>query len=346
MEDVNLKIGEKIKSKRIEKGWKQEELAISVGVSTQAVSKWETENSYPDIVLLPKIARSLDITIDELMSFDLELPKAELDSIVEKAVDKYVEKGFEVGHNYVKEILNKYPNSISLKFYLGNLFQTAMLEKDLLQKENIQKRYLESSKLYEEVLESGIPEFDYKTRVILVGHYTMLGEYEKAEKMIESLPDFSMDKNIMFGSLYTLTGEKEKAKETQKKNLKNSAIRLIQTLNLLAILELEENWDRALELSNKSVEISRILGQYEFNSLQNHIKILMENEKLEEASLAFEKLANSIESLDKEIKPEERHEYVKSLLAKSILMDKDFDKIRDYDVVKLSELKLRNWAEN
>ena len=37
---MNLKIGEKIKSKRIEKGWKQEELANSGGVSTQAGSKW------------------------------------------------------------------------------------------------------------------------------------------------------------------------------------------------------------------------------------------------------------------------------------------------------------------
>lgn len=50
---------------RKEKGITQEQLAEAVGVSAQAVSKWEM-NSFPDAALLPKIAERLGVSIDEL----------------------------------------------------------------------------------------------------------------------------------------------------------------------------------------------------------------------------------------------------------------------------------------
>ena len=50
---------------RKEKGITQEQLAEAVGVSAQAVSKWEI-NSFPDAALLPKIAERLEVSIDEL----------------------------------------------------------------------------------------------------------------------------------------------------------------------------------------------------------------------------------------------------------------------------------------
>ena len=64
-----LKIGEKIKAKRRERDLTQEELANILGVSKAAVSKWENEESYPDISLLPQIAQLFHITMDELFNF-------------------------------------------------------------------------------------------------------------------------------------------------------------------------------------------------------------------------------------------------------------------------------------
>ena len=51
---------------RKSKGVKQEQLAEHLGVSTQAVSKWEN-GSYPDGDLLPRIARFFDVSIDYLL---------------------------------------------------------------------------------------------------------------------------------------------------------------------------------------------------------------------------------------------------------------------------------------
>ena len=68
----NLKIGEKIRAKRRERDLTQEELANILGVSKAAVSKWENEESYPDITMLPQIAQLFHITMDELFDYTLE----------------------------------------------------------------------------------------------------------------------------------------------------------------------------------------------------------------------------------------------------------------------------------
>lgn len=54
---------------RKEKGFTQEELARKLGVTFQAVSKWETAQTLPDITLLPGLSKILDITIDKLLGY-------------------------------------------------------------------------------------------------------------------------------------------------------------------------------------------------------------------------------------------------------------------------------------
>ncbi len=66
-------IGTRIKTKRKELGFTQDELAQKVGVTYQAVSKWENDTSYPDIVLMGGVARALNTTLDKLiLGIDVE----------------------------------------------------------------------------------------------------------------------------------------------------------------------------------------------------------------------------------------------------------------------------------
>ena len=60
-------IGKRIAALRRQKGLKQEELAERLGVSPQAVSKWENDQTCPDISLLPKLAQMLGVSVDELL---------------------------------------------------------------------------------------------------------------------------------------------------------------------------------------------------------------------------------------------------------------------------------------
>ena len=65
---MNETIGNRITKYRKEKGFTQEALAEILGVSSQAVSKWENDISGPDIGLLPQLCKTLGITADELLT--------------------------------------------------------------------------------------------------------------------------------------------------------------------------------------------------------------------------------------------------------------------------------------
>lgn len=65
---MNETIGNRISKYRKAKSMTQEELAGKLGVSSQAVSKWENDASCPDISLLPQLCKILGITSDELLT--------------------------------------------------------------------------------------------------------------------------------------------------------------------------------------------------------------------------------------------------------------------------------------
>ncbi len=68
-------LGMRISELRREKGLKQDEVAERLGVSAQAVSKWENDVSCPDILMLPKLANLFDISVDELLSDGKKAPE-------------------------------------------------------------------------------------------------------------------------------------------------------------------------------------------------------------------------------------------------------------------------------
>lgn len=61
-------MGKRIAAYRRELGITQEEMAEKLGISAQAVSKWENDQTCPDISLLPALAKMLNTTVDELLS--------------------------------------------------------------------------------------------------------------------------------------------------------------------------------------------------------------------------------------------------------------------------------------
>ena len=75
-----MTIGKNIAELRKSRGMTQEQLAETLGVSSQSISKWENEVTMPDIMLLPVIAGCFDMTVDEL--YGSKKPKEK-----ERAVD-------------------------------------------------------------------------------------------------------------------------------------------------------------------------------------------------------------------------------------------------------------------
>ena len=74
-----MNIGNVIMTKRKELGLTQQALAEKLHVSFQAVSKWENGTSIPDVQLLLKIADFYNLTLDQLVRDDFDLPISRLD---------------------------------------------------------------------------------------------------------------------------------------------------------------------------------------------------------------------------------------------------------------------------
>ena len=67
---MNIRLGEKIRTLRKSKNISQEVLANYLGVSFQAVSKWEKGETLPDVTLIPAIACFFEVSTDELFDFN------------------------------------------------------------------------------------------------------------------------------------------------------------------------------------------------------------------------------------------------------------------------------------
>lgn len=69
--------GQTIAAYRKERAMTQEQLAQELGITAQAVSKWENGQSYPDIQLLPQLADLFEVSLDELFGRDYRCPAAD-----------------------------------------------------------------------------------------------------------------------------------------------------------------------------------------------------------------------------------------------------------------------------
>ena len=83
MTDINL--GGTIRELRKQKGITQETLAAALSVTPQAVSKWESGISFPEMTMIPMIAGYFEVSLDTLFDFDLRKIKTHTQKILEDA---------------------------------------------------------------------------------------------------------------------------------------------------------------------------------------------------------------------------------------------------------------------
>ncbi len=109
---MNIYFSEIFKQLRKERELTQEALADFLGVSFQAVSKWERGESYPDIEMLPEIAVYFGISVDELLGVNRAQNEQEILSIIEE-YDNLTDS--EAKHKIIIKAIEKYPNDFRLQ---------------------------------------------------------------------------------------------------------------------------------------------------------------------------------------------------------------------------------------
>lgn len=174
-----MDIGAKIRTLRKEKKVTQEALADYLRISPQAISKWETGVSSPDIDLLPKLAIFFGTSVDHLLDFD----QSRIDSAVEALVAECGRRseGDPIkAEAFLRKALEKYPNN--------DLLLTCLLES--LQRQNAGRaRSAEIIETGERIL-ACTKDDDLKIDVlrILAETYHSMGEQAMAEHYLHRIP--------------------------------------------------------------------------------------------------------------------------------------------------------------
>ena len=116
---MNVKIGAIIKRLRTENHITQDALATAIGVTPQAISRWEAEGGYPDIELLPALADFFAVSTDELLGYKLSEREEEL-ARIKKEMDRLDEDGtIEEQLAFARNANSKYPADYEIKVNLA-----------------------------------------------------------------------------------------------------------------------------------------------------------------------------------------------------------------------------------
>ena len=243
---MNLRIGENLKRLRREKDLTQEELATHLGISFQAISKWERGESYPDITILPALSNYFKISIDELVGME-EIKRAEE---YEKINKKWLENRNANKHKenvkLMKDALKFFPNDALLLVQLSSSLERL----DGTEKEKMQ--YLkESISVQEQILRGEDSEVRNATLYNICFAYWKTGEHEKAIKQAEKLPNFYKSRENALVNL--LTGEEKR--KVAKSSLEPLAWSITHQLTALYETENDESYlEKAKKIRNMLLE--------------------------------------------------------------------------------------------
>lgn len=127
-------LGRRIARLRLARTATQERLAKELNVSPQAVSKWENDINYPDISLLPDLARFLGVSVDELLSgasASAQESSAAQESAAEKSAAEVVAVAADEPAEIVEELTEQDNQGIATQssgFSFGKLFGKSMIK--------------------------------------------------------------------------------------------------------------------------------------------------------------------------------------------------------------------------
>ncbi len=214
-----LKLDENLRKFRLQYKLTQEQLADIFDVSAQAVSRWENGTTYPDITLLPNIAGYFDISIDELLGFDIARKEERIIAILRENKKLHNNGNTKKSIELLRQGLADFPNEPRLLYCLAqSLYSLHFQSGEIFSEADRKNAALEAVELLKRSLRYADENFDDGggCRQLLVLNYIKLGNYEKAKETALKAPFMPACREMLYAQ--TLTG-KEAAEEYQKKLL-------------------------------------------------------------------------------------------------------------------------------
>ena len=271
-----MKINETIRQRRIERNLTQEQVANYLGVTAPAVNKWEKGTSYPDITILPALARILETDLNTLLSFKEELTKTEIAIFVNNLSESLEKEGFLKVYETAMEKIREYPVCYPLLLNVALFLEGAKLYSKEARK-NLPTYGKEIEALYQRVLNSPSQNERNYAQSMLISKYIERKEYEKAEEMLQSLPEKnSVDKKQLQVNLFLSCGKLEEAAKLEEEKLFSSINEIQSTLMMLLEIALKQDRTEDAEyFAEVSKQAAKLFDLWEYYSYAGYFQLYL-----------------------------------------------------------------------
>lgn len=190
---------EQFKTNRKKKGLSQGQVAEMLCVSTQAVSKWETGISYPDLSLLPTIANLFGVSVDCMLGINISEKEEKINAVLMKCQKMTEKHQYSDAVTVLRDALFQYPSEPRLMVQLAWNLTGTIHER----RENL----YEAIKLYEKILLiTDDPELRARVLRDLMYRYSTADDEETARRIAEKLLPFEFCREYNLGRSNLLYG--------------------------------------------------------------------------------------------------------------------------------------------
>ena len=236
---MQLDLGQKIRELRRRDGRTQEALAEALGVTSQAVSRWEANGGYPDMEIIPSIANYFGISIDELFGYDNDRSK-KIDELAAKIDNmNFQNNGVDINIDeciaLAREALVEFPGNEKIMLCLASVLYNAGYVRygeyhlqdeegyDIydVERHRTYSEWKEAISLYEKLLKTmGAGEARHRVIRELTQLYLNVGEHKRVSEIVESVPSIYDSREFLKAKA---TDGKERAKAYSEALLKTVA---------------------------------------------------------------------------------------------------------------------------
>lgn len=227
MKEIHL--GRILAEQRRSRGITQDELAEFLGVSKAAVSKWETESTYPDILLLSRLASYFDISIDELMGYEPQMDSREIRETYRRLTREFASLPFGQALDHCREYARKYFSCYPLLFQIASLMMNHSM---LAGSAHAAEQILEEAADLCRRVKTGSDDPNLGRNALHLEAYCqlMLNRPEKVLEILEpEAPVTGMPESLL-ASAWKMTGNRKEAKKILQAAIYKNVITLLNLL--------------------------------------------------------------------------------------------------------------------
>lgn len=290
-----MKLNEVIRTRRQALGLTQEQLAQKLGVSAPAVNKWERNLNYPDITLLPALARTLGVDLNTLLSFQEDLTDQEIGLFLNQLYEASQRDGCGAAFQLARDKLREYPNSDKLAYNAAGMLAGVLALQPEEGGPERQAQEAEVSALYERCVRSADSQVREWSTYALASRCVKTGELDRAEELLGQLSDTHREKRELRARLRWAQGRREEAWVLVEQELFNQALTIQSTLmSMLDWALKEEARELAQVLADTAVRAGEVFELSDYAALSTPFQLAAADQDGPKALALLDRLLHSL----------------------------------------------------